>query len=163
MANAIVNGNAGLNEINASLYSYIDFEPAEIKEEHGLYFPISIFNNSLSALEAISKYFKEELGLRYCQIATLLNRDDRTIWGAYKSAKQKANERFILEAPDLQIPYSIFKDRTFSVLEVLTKYLKEELRLRYCQIACLLNKDDRTIWTVYHRVRKKIRKKRNDE
>jgi len=42
-----------------------------------------------------------------------------------------------------------------SVLETLTKYLREELNLRLYQIANLLNKNQRTIWTVYNRAQKK--------
>jgi hypothetical protein len=129
-----------------------------------IFLPISIFNNnSLSALEAISKYLKEELDLRYCEIALLLNRNERTIWGAYNSAKQQMNKRFVLDSSDFLIPIYIFRNRSLGVLEVLAKYLKEELNLRYCQIASLLNRDDRTIWTVYNRVRKKRNKIKNDE
>jgi hypothetical protein len=53
------------------------------------------------------------------------------------------------------IPTSIFLDRTISVLEAITKYLKEEKNLTYHQIAVLLNRDDRTIWTCYNRAKKK--------
>ena len=53
------------------------------------------------------------------------------------------------------IPTSIFLDRTISVLEAITKYLKEEKNLTYHQIAILLNRDDRTIWTCYNRAKKK--------
>jgi hypothetical protein len=53
------------------------------------------------------------------------------------------------------IPTSIFLDRTISVLEAITKYLKEERNLTYHQIAVLLNRDDRTVWTCYNRAKKK--------
>ncbi|GAF99559.1 unnamed protein product, partial [marine sediment metagenome] len=55
----------------------------------------------------------------------------------------------------LNIPSYIFKDRTLSVLEAIVKYLKEERMLSYHEIAVLLKRDDRTIWTVYNRVKKK--------
>ena len=53
------------------------------------------------------------------------------------------------------IPSNIFKDRSLSVLEAIVKYLKEKRNLTYHQIAELVDRDDRTIWTVYNRVIKK--------
>ena len=49
------------------------------------------------------------------------------------------------------VPTRIFVDRTLSVLEALTEYLKESKNMTYHEIAVLLNRDDRTIWTCYHR------------
>ncbi len=56
---------------------------------------------------------------------------------------------------NIPIPSYIFLDRSLSVLEVIVKYLKEKKSLTYHEIAVLLNRDDRTIWTVYQRVKKK--------
>lgn len=53
------------------------------------------------------------------------------------------------------IPSSIFHDRSLSVLEVLVAYLKDQKQLTFHEIARLLNRDDRTIWTVYTRGKKK--------
>jgi hypothetical protein len=54
--------------------------------------PSSIFQDrQLSVLEAMVEYFKEKKGMRYSEIARLLNRDDRTVWTAYKRAKEKRN------------------------------------------------------------------------
>ena len=53
------------------------------------------------------------------------------------------------------LPISIFKDRSVSVLEVIVEYLHEAKSLSFKQIALLLNRNERTIWTVYHRVRQK--------
>ena len=133
------------------------------KKEDGLVnisLPVCIFSNGLSGLEAISKYLVEITGLRYCQIADLLNRDDRTIWDAHNGAKRKSHEDFSKEISSINIPIKIFGNRSLSILESLTAYLREEFNLRYCQIASLLNKDDRTIWTVYDRARKK---RKNEE
>ena len=43
------------------------------------------------------------------------------------------------------IPSSIFQDRNVSVLEAISRYMKEDLALSYHEIAILLNRDDRTI------------------
>ena len=115
--------------------------------------PIDVFTNGASGLESISHYLKEVIGLRYCQIAGMLNRDDRTIWGAARSGKQKTEA--IAASSQIKIPLSIFKDRSLSVLEAVSEYLKESQNLRYCTIAALLNKDQRTIWTVYNRAKQK--------
>lgn len=117
--------------------------------------PISVFDNKeLSALETISKYLKEELNFRYCKIGVLLNRDERTIWGSYNAAGRKRPAKLKIK-DSISIPISIFIDRKFSVLESLVRYLKERHDLTYHQVAVLLNRDDRTIWTVYYRVKKK--------
>ena len=120
-----------------------------------VYLPLSIFSDDPSGLESVSKYLKDIMGMRYCTIADLLNRDDRTIWGACKSATEKLNGTSFEKNSGIQIPVSIFQNRSLSILESLTEYLKEELNLRYCKIAALLNKDQRTIWTFYNRAKKK--------
>ena len=56
---------------------------------------------------------------------------------------------------EVLIPISIFKVEGLSALETICKYLKEELDLNYSKIALLLNRNDRTIWTVYQRAKKK--------
>ena len=58
---------------------------------------------------------------------------------------------------EINIPVSIFDDRRLGVLESLVFYLRENLSLKNSEIAKLLNRDDRTIWTVYNRVKKKIK------
>jgi hypothetical protein len=55
----------------------------------------------------------------------------------------------------IPIPSSIFRDRNVKVLEAMVEYMKDELGLTYHDIAKLLNRDDRTIWTVYSRAKKK--------
>jgi hypothetical protein len=57
-------------------------------------------------------------------------------------------------ASEITIPTKIFHDRTLSVLEAIVSYLKEK-QMTYHEIAILLNRNDRTIWTVYDRARKK--------
>ncbi len=64
-------------------------------------------------------------------------------------------EQQIFEKSSLAIPTSIFKNRNLSVLEAIVVYLKEKKKMTYAQIARLLNRDDRTIWTAYQRAKKK--------
>ncbi len=59
---------------------------------------------------------------------------------------------------NINIPIHIFQDRTLSVLETIVEYLKEKLKLNYHEIGVLLNRDERTIWTCYHRAKEKRKK-----
>ena len=55
----------------------------------------------------------------------------------------------------VNIPSVIFQDRSVAALEAVVVYLKDTHGLTYAQIADLLNRDDRTIWTTYQRATKK--------
>jgi len=54
-----------------------------------------------------------------------------------------------------RIPITIFSNKKFGVLEALVKYLKESTDLSYHEIAEILHRDDRTIWTTYKKACKK--------
>jgi|ETNmetMinimDraft_2_1059921.scaffolds.fasta_scaffold101190_1 hypothetical protein len=84
----------------------------------------------------------------------MTNRDDRTIWTCYNRAKKKRQKRSD-HSSEVFIPVEILKDRTVSVLERIVEYLKEKRELSYHEIAVLLNRDDRTVWTCYNRASKK--------
>ncbi len=118
--------------------------------------PVSIFEvKGLSALEAVCKYLKEEMDLNYAKIALILNRDSRTIWTTYNTACKKRKEKLPVKESKFYIPASIFTDRKLSVLEAIAGYLKVNYKLRYSEIAALLNRDERNIWAVFNRYRKK--------
>ena len=116
--------------------------------------PVSIFNAKLTVLESVVKYLKEEKNLSLHKISILLNRDERNVWHIYSSSKKKFSEKFILQNVKFLIPISIFSGK-LSALESVVVYLKEKRFLSYHEIAVLLSRDDRTIWTVYSRARKK--------
>src|SRR3989338_112225 len=104
---------------------------------------VLIFNNkSLSSLEAIAKYLREEKMLRFGIIAKLLCRSLNNVSDAYYSARQKMPLPYAINEnieSNYYLPLDIFSDKQLSVLEAITKYLKEELNLKYCQIARMLN------------------------
>jgi hypothetical protein len=56
----------------------------------------------------------------------------------------------------IAIPIEILQNRDFSAMEAVVCYLKEEHGLTYSEIASVLNRDDRTVWTTYHRAQKKV-------
>lgn len=117
--------------------------------------PIGIFDNdALSSLEAIVKYLKEEQKIRYCKIAKLLNRSNKTIWATYHKAIKKMPSSFKAYSTRILIPISAFSNRNFSILESLVGFVKE-LDYSNHEVGVMLHLDDRTIWTVYDRVKKK--------
>ena len=128
---------------------------AEAKEEVKI--PISAFkNDQLSSLETIVKYLRENLLLSFKQIASLTNRNDIALAVSYRNARKKLEAKFVVaEISPYSIPVSILQDRNLSVLENIVSYLKDTFGLAYHKIALLLNRDDRTIWTVYQRAKKK--------
>jgi len=127
------------------------------KEDRVILIPLSVFlDRGVSVLEAISEYLKDGKGLSYHEIAVLLNRNDRTIWTCYNRAKKKNPGHVVKLAESREhIPSSIFLDREVSVLETIVEYLKDERKLSYHEMAVLLNRDDRTVWTCYSRAKKK--------
>lgn len=56
---------------------------------------------------------------------------------------------------ELRVPVSLFAAK-LSPAEALVKYLKEQERLRYADIARLLNRDQRGIWCTYRRAQRKL-------
>ena len=118
--------------------------------------PCCIFTErSLGILEALTKYLKEDLDLKYKEIASLLNRDNRVIWMTYNNARKKLKKRLAADKETIWIPVFIFTDKKFGLLESLTRYLKEDIEMTNHQIARALNRDNRTIWTSYSRAKKK--------
>ena len=147
-----------LEEIKSKYHVKSDevFNLVEKRAPKEILIPASIFELSgLSALETICKYLKEELDLNYSKIALLLKRDSRTIWTTYKSALKKRKENLVVKESKFLIPVSIFTNRKLSVLESIVSYLREKFSLRYSEIAVMLNRDERNIWTVYNRYKKK--------
>ena len=118
--------------------------------------PLSVFKNDyLSSLETIVKYLRENLLLTYKQIAELTNRNDVALAVSYRNAKKKMEAKFSEESSPYSIPVRILQDRNLSVLENIAAYLKDTFGLTYHKIAVLMNRNDRTIWTVYQRAKKK--------
>jgi len=58
------------------------------------------------------------------------------------------------------VPVSIFS-HSIGPLEALVKYLKEDKKLKYSQIAKLLKRDQRTIWVTYNDAIKNLKSKLN--
>ncbi len=128
------------------------------KKLSDLSIPATIFSKKLGSLETITKYMKENLKMNYSEIAELLNRDQRTIWTAYKKAIEKQKEPIEIEKTLVFLPISILRNRKLTTLESVIVYLKEQ-GMKYSEIAELLNRDQRNIWTIYSKAIEKLGKK----
>ena len=116
--------------------------------------PLSVFSHSiLSPLEALAKYFREERNLSLKEIAGKINRDGKTVWISYAKARKKDPKQLRLEPSDFFIPCSVFQ-RKKSILESVVAFLKEDAHLSFQQIAALLKRDQRNIWSIYQRSKK---------
>ncbi len=118
--------------------------------------PLNLFKEDLGALESLVKYLKENLNLPYHEIAKLLNRDDRTIWTTYRNTQKKKKEKLEIKSSKFLIPLSLFSNRKLSILESLVLYLKEK-NLSFKEISELINRDQRNIWTINSRAKKKFK------
>jgi len=125
------------------------------KLEQDILIPASIFTRRLGILETICKYLKENLNFSNKKIASLIGRSSKSVWQAYNESKKKLEKKFEILPTRYFIPVSILQNKELSVLENIVVYLKEEFSLRYHEIAVLLKRDDRTIWSVYQKARKK--------
>ena len=117
--------------------------------------PIGVFSNdALSCLEAIVKYMKENLKMRFSKIAKLLNRSSKTIWATYSKSNKKMPSSFSDVSRIIMIPASAISNRSYSTLESVVGFVKG-LDYSNHEVAEMLHLDDRTIWTVWDRVKKK--------
>jgi len=117
--------------------------------------PVGIFSNDvLSSLEAMVKYLKEDLKLKNSKIAKLLNRSNKTIWATYHKATEKMPSSFGHVSRDILIPVSAISNRSYSTLESVVGFIKDMDNTNH-EVALMLHLDDRTIWTVWNRVKKK--------
>ncbi len=126
----------------------------------------TIFCDRRSApLEAVVVYLHDVKHYTFAAIGKLLNRSAKTTYTSYARAKEKQSTEYAVELNEVQrhyaipIPLTVFHDRVFSSLECLVVYLKETKVMTYRQIAIILNRDERNIWSVYHHALKKQKKK----
>jgi len=119
--------------------------------------PLSILRtNTLSSLEAIVKFLRENRKLSYSKIAKHLHRNPKTLAVTYAVARRKMPELFAEEVDkDFQsIPFTVFSNR-LSILESICTYLKSSCS-SYIEISHVIGKDQRTVWTVCRRAEQKI-------
>jgi hypothetical protein len=120
--------------------------------------PICIFNDkNLSSFETIVKYLRENCNLNFREIGEILNRSKFTIASSYRTSKSKLTKKLKIKNSRFDIPTKIIANRKLSVLESIVTYLKKNFRLKFSEIAIILNLNQRTIWTVHDRAKKKLK------
>lgn len=146
-----------INKLLGELERYYKLSKEEILDiSEEITIPISLFKTELSSFEIIVKYLVENKGKGISFAAKLTNRSKQGVWQAYNNSKEKYPRKFKIDGSIYDFPVSIISDKKFSVLESIVKFLREEFNLTYSKIAGLLSRDQRTIWTVYNRVQKKV-------
>ena len=127
------------------------------KTDDDVLIPISIFVREIGALESICRYLKESRKFKNKRIAELIGRDSKSVWQAIDKGQKKYPKKLATDSEDpmYYIPVSIIRNRSLGVLENIVVYLKEKFAFSYREIAELLKRDERTIWTVYNRSLKK--------
>ncbi len=146
-------------ELLGSLREKYDVELVQLFEllsELEIFIPVSVFNERLSTLETVSRYLHENLNISFKKIAEMMNRSEKTIWQAFRSSKNKHEGRLRLTDTKYIVPISVFADRRLSNLEAIVYHLKNAYDLKFSEIAMLLQRDQRTVWTVYSRARGKL-------
>jgi predicted small secreted protein len=128
----------------------------EEKQNANSTIPISILKTSkLSSLEAIVKFLRENRNLSYNIIGGYLKRNPRTLAVTYAVAHRKMPEKFStdIDTDTKRIPFTSFS-KDLSVLECICAYLKSQNH-SYADIARMIGKDQRTVWTVCKRAENK--------
>jgi len=124
-----------------------------------IYIPVTLFNSSLAPFQVLVKFLKESSGLSNSEISSRLGRDIKAVWATYNQVKGK--RLGTIKESRFSIPLSFFKKYHLSVLESVSMFLKNT-GLSYADISRLTGKDQRTIWTVCLRARKKLVGREND-
>jgi len=110
--------------------------------------PATIFSTNLSPLQSLVTYLKDIHDFSFQDIARSLDRSYATIYAAYKKQRRSPAPTKYL------VPLSFF-GTGLCALEACVVYLKEEAHLNFSEIARLVKKDPRTIWSTYDRAKKK--------
>ena len=118
--------------------------------------PVTAFNDVLSPLETTVKYLKERLGRRLCDIAKLMNKDQASVWTAYRNASKKHPQELVCAQTQYTIPLTALQSDKLSILELIVTYLRVTYGLSFRSIGELLKRNERTVWTSYDRARKKL-------
>jgi hypothetical protein len=120
--------------------------------------PVSIFNSELGALESIVKYMREEMLLDYNIIAKLLGRNAGPIGVTYRRSIRKLHSRLDTSSKEM-IPYEALRaneTKGFSVFESIAYHLAKQGH-DWHEIARMLHRHDKTVWTVLDRAKRKMR------
>jgi len=134
---------------------FVDYLSKGNKGKEEVKIPVSLFKaKKLSSFEIVVRFLKDNIGLKNIDISKFLFRSQQTIFNTYKNSKKKFSGKLEVKASEYDIPISIFQNKG-SILKSIIVFLKEKHNLRFSEIAKLINRDQRTVWTVYNRKKKR--------
>jgi len=109
----------------------------EARQEQDI--PLTIFSYNLGPVQAICKYLKENKQFSYREIGAIIHRNEKSVWATYTRAKKETKLPFILKNEKYSIPISLFKDRNYSVMEIITWHLYQVYHLNTKEMGQLLH------------------------
>ena len=122
-------------------------------EETSSDIPITIFTTSLSPLESLTRFLKDNKGKKLVEISRITSRSSAALSAAYKNS---GSQKFEIIETEYKIPLKEFEDNSdLSILEIVVNYL-EKKDMKHSEIAKILGRDVRTIWTLQKRASNKI-------
>ena len=110
-------------------------------------------DRNLDILKLVAKELKEKYNLSYSEILAAYELKEK-----YNLSYEEILGLKKEESKEIEIPISVFSNEELSTLEIICKYLKENRNLSYHDIAVLIKRDDRTIWTTYQNSLRKFSK-----
>ena len=142
------------SEITSLLRSFVDsFSSFEANRD---LVPVDIFDSNLGALEALVKYLREDCSMKNKQVSEMTGRKTTTVSTAYRKAVSKFSTRFKIKNPNFTVRLNILLAENYTVLENLIMYLRDNEKNKFSEIAKRLNRDIRSVWTIYNRAQKKV-------
>ena len=120
--------------------------------ESELLVPCTLFQQNGSPLSLLIKYLIDIMHLQMKEVPLKIHRSYRAVWGAYQKVKGTP-PLATLRGPHY-VPLSCFSP-SLSIMEAVCTYMKESLAMSNHEIAQELGRDDRTVWTHYHRSQQK--------
>lgn len=113
--------------------------------------------DALSPTEVLVKYLREKKFNKFSDIARFLKRSQNTIQTTYNNAQKKHPKVLSFSNSNINVPLSIFSNKKFTIFESLVRYLRDSKNMTNRDIAHILKKSNKTIWTVYNRSKLKLR------
>ena len=143
------------DKIVLTLVNAFSAELSKTDDSGGVFVPVGVFlDGRLGVLECLVKFLREELGWSFVRIGGVLGRRGGSVCSSYRAAVGKVSGRLVFGVSDFVVPVGVFRSDVLSGLECLVVELKRRYGLRNCEVARLLHRDDRTIWTVVSRAKK---------
>ncbi|MCX6710176.1 MAG: hypothetical protein NTV63_04480 [Candidatus Woesearchaeota archaeon] len=139
----------------SSRYKIKPEEILEIAENGRSSIPVNALLRGLAPLESVISYLKDDGKFSINEISNMLGREYKSVWATYRNAKKKKPLRANAKNSGLQIPISAFANSNLGILESAVKFLRENRKMRYSEIALLIKRNERTIWTAYHKAKEK--------